>query len=182
MALTTAYRDTSGGTVQIQQVNLYDYSFTLNPNKTVSSISLPNDANVELLAATLTPATTAQVNLSSTYNRTGIVADGTSFSGGGLDGDGFALSANLIGTSVAVGGVTFNFGPAGASDAVSAAGQTLALPTGDDNAIEMLALGVNGASPTRLSLSPTRTARPRPSPSRSATGPSRRVTPESRRR
>ncbi len=85
-ALTTAYRDTAGGTVQIQQVNLYDFTFTLNPSKTVSSLILPNDANVELLAATLTPAVSTQVNLSSAFNRTGIVADGTTFTGGGLDG------------------------------------------------------------------------------------------------
>ncbi len=146
-ALTTAYRDTAGGTVQLQQVSLYDFTLMLNPSKTVSSLILPNDANVELLAATLTPATTTQVNLTSAFNPTGIVADGTTFSGGGLDGDGFALSANLIGTSVAVGGVTFNFGPAGASDAVNAAGQTIALPTGDDSAINMLAVGVNGNQP-----------------------------------
>src|SRR5262249_39894342 len=60
------------------------------------SPTLPVDANVEVLAATLVPAgTSQQVDLSAAFNRTGIVADGTPFSGGGLDGAGYALSANL---------------------------------------------------------------------------------------
>ena len=32
---------------------LYGYSFSLNAAKTVSSITLPNDANVKLLSVTL---------------------------------------------------------------------------------------------------------------------------------
>ena len=80
---------------------------------------------------TLTPdvaTSTRQVNLSSSFNRTGIVADGTKFGGGGLDGDGIAFSSNLLGTSLTAGGTTFDFGPAGTSDVVSATGQTIALP------------------------------------------------------
>ena len=37
-----------------------------------------------------------QVNLSSAFNRTGIVVDGTRFRGGGLDGQGHDLSSNLV--------------------------------------------------------------------------------------
>ena len=102
-----------------------------------------------MLAATVVPAVTTQVNLSSTFNRTGIAANGSSFSGSGLDGYGYALSANLLGTSLTVGGTTFNLGPAGTEDAVSAAGQTIALPTGNDAALKLLAFGVNGAQPNQ---------------------------------
>ena len=103
------------------------------------------DANVEVLAATLVPAATTQVNLSSAFNRTGIVADGTTFGGGGLDGDGYALSSSLVGTSLTAGGATFDLGPAGANDVVSAAGQVIALPSGNDSSLKLLATGVNGS-------------------------------------
>jgi hypothetical protein len=46
------------------------------------------------------------VNFSSDFNRTGIVADGSRFGGGGLDRNGHALSSNLLGTSLTAGGVT----------------------------------------------------------------------------
>ena len=93
------------------------------------------------------------VNLSSAFNRTGIVADGTTFAGGGLDGDGDALSSSLLGTSLTAGGTTFNLGPAGADDVVSAAGQTIALPCGQRRRA--------GAAGDRASTAASRT---RPSP------------------
>ena len=148
-ALSTSYRDTSSGTKQTGQFNVYEYTFALNPNKGVRSITLPNDANVEVLAATLVPAGTTQVDLSSTFNRTGIVADGAPFSGGGLDGNGTAYSSSLLGTSLTAGGATFNLGPAGAADVISAAGQTIALPTGKDSALKLLATAVNGGQPNQ---------------------------------
>ena len=45
----------SNGTKDNQTFYLYGYSFALNPAKTVSSLTLPNDANVEIIAATLDP-------------------------------------------------------------------------------------------------------------------------------
>ena len=93
---------------------------------------------------TATPRpTSTQVNLSSSFNRTGIVVDGTTF-GGGLDANGNALSANLLGASVTFGSARFNLGPVGANDVVSAAGQTIALPSGSYGALTLLATGVNG--------------------------------------
>ena len=85
-----------------------------------------------------------QVNLASSFNRIGIVADGTIFSGGGLDADGNALSANLLGTSVTVGGVAFNLGPTGANNVVSAAGQAISLPAGNYASLQLLATAING--------------------------------------
>ena len=98
-----------------------------------------------MLAATVVPVATTQVNLSSAFNRMGIVADGTTFSGGGLDGDGYALSSSLVGPTLTAGGTTFNLGPAGANDVVSAAGQTIALPSGNASELKLLATGVNGS-------------------------------------
>ena len=54
-----AYRDQSNGTTDNRTFNLYGYSFALNGAKTVSSITLPNNANVVVLAMTVTPAGTA---------------------------------------------------------------------------------------------------------------------------
>ena len=144
-ALATSYRDTSGGTEQGGTFRIYEYTFALDPSKTVRSLTLPVDANVEVLAATLVPVAATQVNISSAFNRTGIVVDGTTFGGGGLDGDGYALSSSLLGPSLTVGGTTFDLGPAGANDVVSAAGQTIALPSGNDGALKLLATGVNGS-------------------------------------
>ncbi|MBV8676355.1 MAG: aryl-sulfate sulfotransferase [Planctomycetaceae bacterium] len=84
------------------------------------------------------------VDLTSAFNRTGVVADGAPFGGGGLDGDGYALSSRLVGTSLTAGGVTFDLGSAGAADVVSAAGQAIALPSGNDAALKLLATGVDG--------------------------------------
>ena len=121
-AATTAYRDTPTGGQQAADLPLYDYFAAETPPRQVRSLTLPADANVEVLAAALVPSATTQVALGGSFNRTGIVADGSTFSGG-LDGYGTAFSANLIGPTVTAGGITFNLGPAGANDVVAAAGQ-----------------------------------------------------------
>ena len=86
------------------------------------------------------------VNLAGSFNRTGIYADGASFSAtGGLDGGGFAYSGSLLGNSQTWNGVTFNLGAAGAVDAISCNGSTVSLPAGDYSSLRMLATGVNGS-------------------------------------
>jgi hypothetical protein len=54
-AVTMAYRDMANGTKDNRTFYLYGYSFGLNGAKTASSIALPNNANVVVLAITLTP-------------------------------------------------------------------------------------------------------------------------------
>jgi hypothetical protein len=87
------------------------------------------------------------VDLSGAYNQVGIASDGVPPSGGGLDGNGDAYSANLLGTSVTAGGVTFNLGAADANNVVQAGGQALALPSGQFSALTFLGTAVNGAQP-----------------------------------
>src|SRR5262249_27054233 len=89
------------------------------------------------------------VNLSGAFNRVGIVNDGTTFSAGGLDGDGFALPANLLGTGVPINGTFSPFGPAGANDVISAAGQVINLPVVHASKVSVLATGVNGNQPNQ---------------------------------
>ena len=89
------------------------------------------------------PAT--QVNLSSSYNRIGIFADGVSYPySAGLDGDGYAYSGTQLTSPVSGDGQQFALGPVGGNDAVSAVGQTIALPSGTDSQLLLLGTGVNG--------------------------------------
>jgi hypothetical protein len=61
-----------------------------------------------------------------------------------LDGTGDALSATLLGTSQTWNGANFSIAPAGASNVIAAAGQTVALPSGSYSHVELLATAVNG--------------------------------------
>jgi hypothetical protein len=90
---------------------------------------------------TLIPGATP-VNLSSYFNRTGLVTDGSS--SGSLDGGSHSYSANLLTPSLLWNNLIFAFGPANASDVVSCAGQTVTLPAGQFNTLQLLAIGVNG--------------------------------------
>ena len=56
-ALAMGHRDTGTGAVDSRSFNLSAYSLPLNPAKTVASLTLPNNRNVVVLAATLTGAT-----------------------------------------------------------------------------------------------------------------------------
>jgi hypothetical protein len=49
------YRDFDNGTKDQRTFNLYAYKLALNKAKTVQSITLPNNAKVAVLAATLLP-------------------------------------------------------------------------------------------------------------------------------
>jgi hypothetical protein len=153
-AITMAYRDTSSGGKDARTFYLYGYSFTLNPAKTLKSVTLPNDTNLKLIAvtakATATTATTAQVSLAGSFNQVGIVADGSKVAGAGsIDGFGNGLSGTVLGTSQTWGGSTFAIAPAttaGTTDnIVEGAGQTIALPQGNYGSLDLLALHVNGS-------------------------------------
>ena len=148
-AATTAYRDTSSGGRDGRTFLLYDYSLPLDPTKEVRSITLPADGNVEVLGAALVPSTTTQVALGGSFNRAGIVADGSTFAGGGFDGDGYAFSSNQLAGSVQASGVTFALGAAGSNDVVSATGQAIALPSGSFATLDLLAASVNGNQPNQ---------------------------------
>jgi hypothetical protein len=89
------------------------------------------------------PSNTAVVNLEGSFNRTGIVSDGSTFSGG-LDGGGCALSTTLLGTNQTWNGTPFTIGAPGSSNVVSATGQTISLPAGHYASLQLLAVAVNG--------------------------------------
>lgn len=73
----------------------------------------------------------------------GIYSDGTSFSTGGLDGNGYAYSANLLGSSKTWNGTSFGFGAANTANAWS--NTTLNLSQGQYSQLSILATGLNGS-------------------------------------
>jgi len=118
---------------------------------TISGVSgaLQHSSTVTLVvnaAVTTGGAGGVSVNLSSGWNRSGIVTDGSAFAGG-LDGLGNAYSAKLLGSTVKFQGSTFTLGPANAPDAVSSI--TIPLPVGQYTTLAMLAAGVDGNQPSQ---------------------------------
>lgn len=150
-AVAMPYRNRAKGTEDTRPFNLYAYTFPLTPGKTAKSITLPNDRNVVVLAATLAKVDLGvQADLSTAFNVAGIYTDGTTFAGdGGLDAGGAAYSANLLGdqngpTSLIVDGIKFNIGAANQADATYGTGASIALPQGHFNNLHLLASGVQG--------------------------------------
>jgi hypothetical protein len=145
--VTMPYRDTGSGTKDLNTtVMVYGYSFTLDQTKAVKSLTLPSNNRVVVLAMALANEP-ASASLASYFNRAGMYTDGTTFTNpatGGLDGGGAAYSATLLGSSLTWNGIQFNFGPANATNVISAASQTVLLPPGNYSALRMLATGLQG--------------------------------------
>jgi hypothetical protein len=133
-AVVMPYRNLADGAKDNRVFNLYAYIFPLDVRKAVKSVTLPNDPNVVVLAATLTGLTVqAPVILSRQFNTGGIFNNGVTFSAtGGLDGGGDgctlpdgcadAYSAQQLGLSsgpfphLIVNGALFAFGPVNTAD------------------------------------------------------------------
>ncbi len=146
------YRNVQDGTKDTRPFNLYGYVFLLDSNKQVKSVTLPNNGNVLVLAATLAnPYLGTQVNLASAFSATGIYTDGTAFADdGGLDAGGTAYSANLLGDqkgpiSVVVNSVRYNLATANQPNIVFGAGSPIPLPAGHFAQLRLLGTGVQGA-------------------------------------
>jgi Pro-kumamolisin, activation domain/Immunoglobulin I-set domain len=144
IALSTAYVNTGDGTNNTAvSANVYGYVLPLNDSKTVKSITLPSNPDVVVLAMTLANAPTT-VSLASAFNRAGIHTDGASYSGGGLDGGGYAYSATLLGSSQIWDSVQFEFGPPNVNDVIACSSQIISLPANRYTTLLILAAGVEG--------------------------------------
>ncbi len=84
------------------------------------------------------------VNLGPQFNLTALRSDGTTYTDGGADGQGFSYSAELVGGGRVLNGTRFVVGPADAADAVYANGQTITLPAGRFTTLHLLGSGVGG--------------------------------------
>jgi hypothetical protein len=121
-----------------------DYLTVSGTSGNVSPLNAPYTI-LSVSAATGSGGSGTPVSLSSAYNLSGIYTDGTTFSAaGGLDGLGSAYSSNLLTANRILNGVQFNFGPANQPDAVYGAGQSIALPSGQFTALQLLATAING--------------------------------------
>ncbi len=118
---------------------------TVTVTGTSGSITQTFTLTLAVSAAVGTTGAGAPVDLSSEFNVNGIYKDGTTYTTGGLDGDGYSYSANLLTPSRVFGGVLFDFGPANELDAVGCSGQSVALPQGQFAGLMLLATGVEGS-------------------------------------
>jgi hypothetical protein len=141
------YRNNGGGTKDLSTaVNLYVYTLPLNQTNTVKSLTLPNNGNVILFGVSLANEP-VPASLNGFFNRAGMYSDNVTFSNpatGGADGGGAAYSASLLTGSQIWTNTLFNFGPANVTNIISAAGQTIPLPSGNYSLLRMLASGVQG--------------------------------------
>ena len=146
VARTMPYRNyNQNNGLQTLTMYVYGYSLPINNEKTLQSITLPSNGNIKILSMDLI-GPQSQINLSSQYNQVGLTSnDNTNL--GNLDGWGYSYSVDALGGStVAWAGTTFNLGPAGQNNVVSANDQTIMIP-GEDTctALDILATAVNGA-------------------------------------
>ena len=150
------------GNVHSQTNYVYGYAYQIPADKTLASIKLPNNENVGILGMTMVGSTTQQ-----SY-AIGLATDGTPFFGGGFDSDGYAYSwdamgdANAflvtlasgntamlggmrVGSTLAWNGVTFDLGSPNQPNFTWAAGQTIGVPQGDYNTLNLAGAAVNGS-------------------------------------
>jgi hypothetical protein len=111
---------------------------------TSGSITQTFALTLAVSAAVGTTGTGTPVDLSSQFNVNGIYTDGSTYSTGGLDGQGYSYSSNLLTASRVFNGVLFGFGPANEPDAVGCGGQSVSLPEGEFSGLMLLATGVEG--------------------------------------
>jgi hypothetical protein len=84
------------------------------------------------------------VNLASEFSLNGIYTDGATYSTGGLDGQGYSYSENLLTPSRVYNGILLNFGTANVADAIASAGQSIVLPAGKFSTLTLFATAVEG--------------------------------------
>jgi hypothetical protein len=117
-------------------------SITANSGALTRTIS---SATLAVSAATGGRGVGLPVELSGSYNETGIYANGATYStNGGLDGGGYSYSASLLTNAWTLSGVAFRLGPAGKPDAIYGKGQSIPLPAGHFTALQLLATGIEG--------------------------------------
>ena len=122
----------------------------INSSKTLKSITLPNNRSVVVMAMALQPATNmpsvTPVNLSTVDNLSAIANNGTPVSG--IGNDGWAYSANLLGTSLTWAGETFTLSPATGRSAVTST--TIPLPTGNYANLSFLGTAIYGSQQNQV--------------------------------
>ena len=141
---------TTNGTTPTTASTPYNGSIPVSSSMTIEAIATASGFSpspVASAAYVINTGTTTEVPLTGSVNVDGIVANGSAVPKGGLDNDGNAYSATLLGSSLTWNGNTYAFGSAGVADAVS--NTTLALPAGSYTTLSLLGTGVNGNQPNQ---------------------------------
>jgi hypothetical protein len=158
----SAYESFSGGADTSTTGNAFacGYTIPVNPNKTATWLALGNNNAIMVLAIDLV-SQPPQVNLgygnssgvTLPYNEIGISA-ASDYSQGAIDSAGDSYSAAAapagLGNSVTWNGQVFDFGPAGTNDVVEANGQSVTLPAGSYNALDILGASTSGYEETAV--------------------------------
>jgi hypothetical protein len=139
---------TDGVTTPTASSPTFRTALQISATTTIMAIAVaPGYTNSAVVSATYTISTqgTTPVNvgLSTADNVVAFGNTGTAVSGGGIDGNGNAYAASLLGPSLTWSGATFTFGTANSADAVS--NVTIVLPAGNYSSISLLGTGVDGA-------------------------------------
>jgi alpha-mannosidase len=121
---------------------------SLNSGELVTSFSAyqPRTFALRLGPATASLAAIHSQPVDLKYDLAAASNDDTKTEGGGFDGKGNALPAEMLPTALAYHGVEFKLAPAktGAPDAVVAKGQAISLPSGHYNRVYLLAASADG--------------------------------------
>jgi len=118
---------------------------TVTVTGTSGEVSQSSTFTLAVSAASKGKGSGTPVDLSSAFNVFGIYTDGTTYSTGGLDGDGFSYSSKQLGKSRVLDLVEIKFGPANQPDAVACNGQAISLPRGNFSELLLLGAGIQGS-------------------------------------
>ncbi len=117
---------------------------TVTVTGTSGSITQTLPLSVAVSAGVGSTGAGTPVSLTSDFSLYGIYTDGSIYTTGGLDGQGYSYSSNLLTPSRVYNGILLDFGQANELDAVSCTGQSVTLPRGKFSTLTLLATAVNG--------------------------------------
>ena len=141
IAVTNAYRLTAAGARHTGPYYLYAYTLPLDRNKTVVSLTLPNNRNVVALAANVEVAgVPVTAELDGLYDVTAVGEDGQPV-GTGIDGHGSAISYTEL-NSVPLNELLLPIPQPNLPDAIAEV--TVPLPSGQYSSLQLDGLAVEG--------------------------------------
>src|SRR5262249_25056711 len=142
---------TTNGTTPTVSSTLYATPIPVSSSMTIKAIAVASGFSSSPVASgtyVINTGSATTVSLTSSATVVGIANNGSAVPSGGLDGNGYAYSATLLGSSLTWNGNSYSFGSAGIADAVS--NITLPLPAGNYTTLSLLGTGVNGNQPNQV--------------------------------